>query len=104
MRDQEDDEDEKLFAEMQAAAANLPPRAAPQEGRQGHIREGAIMVAGAGNQGDAVATEPSSAFGCCTCVESEEADFPVPKRLAGGRGVDRQAKHRALAKLERPPG
>lgn len=101
MRDQEADEDEKLFTEMQAAAANLPPRQRRERARKDTF----VKVPLWWFEQATKATQTPQAFVCLWLLhlawKAKKAEFPVPNGLLGRRGVDRRAKYRALARLEK---
>lgn len=100
MRDQEDDEDEKLFAEMRHAAVDLPPR------RRGKARKAETFVKVPLWWFEQVtrATRSPQTFVCVWLLhlawKVKSLTFPVPNGQLGKHGADRQAKRRALASLE----
>ena len=85
MRDQEeDDEDEKLFAELQRVAAKLQRcTTTRRQGAQGHLRASAAVVDRAGHPGDTDTASLRLHLAAALGVEGEERDLPTAQRQAG---------------------
>ena len=117
MHDQlsDDDEDERMFAELQRAAANLPKPPVKRK-RNAKRADTFVRVPLWWLERAAQVTRSPQLFVCLWLLhlawEAKSMTFPVPNGRLDDRGVDRQAKRRALARLEkaglitveRPPG
>jgi hypothetical protein len=101
MRDQAD-EDEKLYAEMQAAAANLPPR---QRRKKAAGEDVFVKVPLWWFEQATKVTQTPQAFVCVWLLylawKTKKSEFAVPNHMLGKRGVDRHTKYRALVSLEK---
>ncbi len=100
MHDREDDEDEKLFVEMQRATANLPPR------RKGKARRDAfVKVPLWWFEAATRATGTPQAFVCIWLLhlawKKRNTTFPLSNAQLADSGAERRAKRRALANLEK---
>jgi hypothetical protein len=99
VRDQEDDEDEKLFAEMQRAAVELPPQRRSKARKETFVKVPLWWFAQVTR-----ATRSLQTFVCVWLLhlawKAKSLTFPVPNGQLGKHGADRQAKRRALASLE----
>jgi hypothetical protein len=100
MHDQEDDEDEKLLAEMQHAAANLPPRRHGKGGKDTFVKVPLWWL----EQVTRAVQSPQQAFVAVWLLhlawKAKSAAFPVPNGQLERYGVGRHTKYRALACLE----
>ena len=83
MRDQEADEDEKLFTEMQAAAANLPPRQRREKARKDTFVKVPLWWFEQATKATQTPTSLRLPLVATPSVEGEESGISRPKRLAG---------------------
>lgn len=101
MRDQEDDEDEKEFADMRRAAATLPPQAARNKAHKETFIKVPLWWL---EQVTRAVQSPQQAFVGVWLLhlawKARCATFPVPNGQLGEYGVDRRAKRLALVNLE----
>jgi hypothetical protein len=99
VRDQEDDEDEKLFAEMQRAAASLPPRRSTKARKGAFVRVPLWWL-----EQVTRATRTPQAFVAVWLLhlawKAGSMTFPLPNNKLAARGAERRMKRRALANLE----
>jgi hypothetical protein len=100
MRDQEDDGDENLFAEMQAARAKLPrPRRRQKAGNDTFVQVPLWWL----ERVVQVVRSPQQVFVAVWLLhlrwKTKSEGFPVPNRLLAKHGINRQSKHLALTKL-----
>jgi hypothetical protein len=99
-----DDEDEREFAELQRAAANLP-RPPVKQKRNAKYADAFVCVPLWWAQRAAEVTRSPTMFVCLWLLhlswKSKSLTFPVPNVLLDDRGIDRRAKRRALARLEK---
>lgn len=102
MHDQEDDDgDEKLFAEAQRVAAKLQP--APPKG--GKARKGAfVQVPLWWIEQATQVTRTQQAFVCIWLLhlawKAKSVTFPLPNDRLAKRGISRTTKRRVLERLE----
>jgi hypothetical protein len=100
MRDQEDDEDEKLFAELQRGAGRASPR------RRGKARKEKpfVKVPLWWIEQATKATRTPQAFVAVWLLhqawKAGSVTFPLPNSKLAERGAERRLKRRALANLE----
>jgi hypothetical protein len=102
VRDEEDDEDEKLFAELKRGSGKAPP--SPRRGRKARQKDTFVQVPLWWMEQATKATQSPRALVCVWLLylawKAKGMKFPVPNGQLGKRGVDRRIKRRVLEDLE----
>jgi hypothetical protein len=100
MRDDEGDEDERLFVEMRRGTGKAPPR----RGTKARHKDAFVKVPLWWLEQATRATRTQQAFICVWLLhlawKAKSPTFPVPNGQLGKHGFGRHTKHRALTNLE----